>query len=471
MREERSRRSMTLSRRQILAGASTAACLPAFAGTARSQAGATTLTAAPARIQLAPRGYAQTDVWAYDAQVPGPTLRQVQGDMLNVRLENRLEQATTIHWHGLRLPNAMDGVPGLTQDPVPPGGTFDYSLALRDAGTFWYHPHANSLEQISRGLAGVLVVEEPETARPDLDGEEVLVLDDWRVASDAVIRDDFGTPHDMSHAGRLGNHITVNARPELRRTVPAGGRLRLRLVNTATARIFDLRFRGLSVWLAALDGMPLERPLAIDELLLAPAQRADLLVDVTAAPGDEALIASQERDGTFALVGLDATGPQRSIRPAPAPLPPNDMPVIDTAKARQVPLTLEGGAMRGLPDGGTWKGNRMDMRALAGAGQFWAFNGMVGMPDAPMVAASLGETIRIPIENRTAFAHAMHLHGMHFRELRPGGVTGPWRDTLLLRAGEMREIAFVADNPGDWMFHCHMPSHQMSGMMNWIRVT
>lgn len=462
---------MSLTRRDFLAGASAASFLLTHHSAAQAATGRVTLDAAQTRIQLAPPEFPQTEVWAYNAQVPGHTLRHTRGDILDVQLKNNLPQDTTIHWHGLRLPNPMDGVPGLTQAPVTPGSSFDYRFALRDAGTFWYHPHANSVEQVSRGLAGVLVVDEPKAERPDVDADEVLVLDDWRMASDAVIRDDFGAPHDMSHAGRLGNYITVNARPEMRRAAPAGGRLRLRLVNTATARIFDLRFRGLQVWLAALDAMPLETPTKVTEVALAPAQRADLLVDITAEAGEEALIASVERDGTFALAAFDVTGPARATRPAPAALPPNDMPKVDLHEAQHVPLVMEGGAMRGLPDGGMWKGDRMDMRQLAGAGQFWAFNGMVGMPDAPMVEAFKGETIRIPIDNRTAFAHAMHLHGMHFREVLDGGTLGPWRDTLLLGAGQTREIAFVADNPGDWMFHCHMPSHQMSGMMNWIRVS
>ena len=462
---------MSPTRRDFLTGASALALWPAHQRAAKAGTGGVTLEAAPTPIQLAPPEFPKTTVWAYNRQVPGQTLRYTRGDTLDVRLQNNLPQDTTIHWHGLRLPNAMDGVPGLTQAPVTPGGSFDYRFALRDAGTFWYHPHANSVEQISRGLAGVLVVDEPKAERPDVDADELLVLDDWRMASDAVIRDDFGAWHDMSHAGRLGNYITVNARPEMRRAAPSGGRVRLRLVNTATARVFDLRFRGLRVWLAALDAMPLEAPTEVTEVTLAPAQRADLLVDVTAEAGEEALIASVERDGTFALAAFDVTGPARATRLAPDPLPPNDMPQVDLNDARRVPLVMEGGAMRGLPDGGTWQGNKMDMRQLAEAGQFWAFNGMVGMPDAPMIEAFEGETIRIPIDNRTAFAHAMHLHGMHFREVRDGGALGPWRDTLLVRAGETREIAFVADNLGDWMFHCHMPSHQMSGMMNWIRVS
>ena len=202
---------------------------------------------------------------------------------LSARLVNGLEQGTTVHWHGLRLPNAMDGVPGMTQS-ILSGPVRSVRLpvcTLRDAGTYWYHPHANSLEQISRGLAGVLVIEE-EASRPKWTDDQTLVLDDWRMTETAAIHAGFDNRHDMSHAGRLGNYITVNGMPELTGELQAGSRWRLRLVNTATARVFRLRFDGLRVWIAAMDGMPLPEMQESTEVVIAPAQRVDLLVDVVA---------------------------------------------------------------------------------------------------------------------------------------------------------------------------------------------
>ncbi|MFK7939847.1 MAG: multicopper oxidase family protein [Roseovarius sp.] len=456
---------MTLTRRDLLAG-TVAAPLCSIAGLASAQADARGLRATKASVQIAPEAYPATQVWAYDGAVPGPLLRYQQGARLRVRFDNALDEPTTVHWHGQRLPNAMDGVPYMTQAPVGPGDVFDYDFTLRDAGTFWYHPHANSVEQISRGLAGVLVVD--EASPPDVDRDEVIVLDDWRMTPEAQIHASFGNRHDLSHAGRLGNYITVNAQPEQSYDVHPGMRLRLRLVNTSTARIFNLTLQGLQSWLMALDGMPLETPVQTTELSIAPAQRVDIVVDVTAP--DEALIASVEREGTYALVSFDVTGAKAATRPAPSALPPNTLPELAIHDARRIPLVMEGGAMRGLPEGATWKGTKMQMRDLAEAGQFWAFNGLAGMSETPLVEAALGETIAIPITNRTAFSHAMHLHGTHFRERRADGSLGPWRDTLLVAPNETREIIFNAENPGDWMFHCHMPSHQMAGMMNWVRV-
>ena len=136
--------------------------------------------AAPASVRLVPEPYGETPVWCYDGNVPGPEIRVRQGDRLRVVLDNALGEDTTIHWHGLRLPNAMDGVPDVTQPPVHPGETFAYEFDAVDAGTFWYHPHANSLEQVARGLYGVLVVEEREPALR-VDRDVTWVLDDWRM--------------------------------------------------------------------------------------------------------------------------------------------------------------------------------------------------------------------------------------------------------------------------------------------------
>lgn len=429
------------------------------------------LKAAPSKAQIAPSDYPETALWSYNGRVPGPELRVAQGKMFRMRLENALpEQGTTIHWHGVRLPNAMDGVPNITQPPVMPGETFEYRFAPPDAGTFWYHPHMNSVEQISRGLSGVLIVEEAEP--PEVDRDLTLVIDDWRMTQDAQIHDSFGDRHDLSHAGRLGNYVTVNGRFQWGESVRAGDRLRLRLVNTATARIFTMRAEGLRLWVTALDGMPLAQPLEVSELTLAPAQRIDVIADVTAEPSSEALLASIERGGDFLLASF-VTGNQqrRAKRGSPAPFPPNTHPEPDLSEARDVALVMEGGAMRGLPDGALFNGQIMGMRALVDNEQFWAFNGVAGMAEAPLIEARVGETIRIAIENRTAFPHAQHLHGYHSRLLEPDGSMGVWRDTVLVNPNEKREIAFVAQTPGDWMFHCHMLSHQIAGMMTWIRVT
>ena len=421
--------------------------------------------------RLAPSDYPETLVWSYGGTVPGPAIRVRQGEQVLQRFWNELPQASSVHWHGIRIDNAMDGVAGLTQAAVEPGAEFLYDFTVPDAGTYWYHPHNRSWEQMARGLYGALIIEEAGEA-PNVDMDEVLLLDDWRLTDEAQIADDFESMHDWAHAGRIGNWITANGDGAWSRDVPRLSRMRLRLVNTANARVFSLQARGLKGWVVALDGMPLKTAERLDRLTLAPAQRADLIVDVVAEEGDEAFLVSFERDGGYAIASFRVLGSARSERLAePSPLLPNQVPALGPlAQARRADLLMEGGAMGGLR-GAMIGGRMMEMRNMAAAGKVWAFNGMADMGEKPLIEADRGETIRIAITNDTAWSHAMHLHGHHFRQIAADGTMGPLRDTLLMVRNQTVEIAFVADNPGDWLLHCHMLEHSAGGMMTWLRVT
>ncbi len=453
------------NRRQFIAGtAATLAARPLSAATDPA-----TLRAAPAEVQLVPAEYGPTAVWAYDATVPGAGIRLRQGDRLTRRFVNGLAQDSSVHWHGVRLPNAMDGVPGLTQSPVPPEGEFLYDFTVEDAGTFWLHPHLHTLEQLGRGLFAPLIVEEREA--PEVDADLTLMINDWRLGEDAQILDDFGALHDMAHNGRIGGYLTVNGTAELRQPARRNERLRLRLVNAATDRVMVLGAQGLEGWVAALDGMPLAAPLPLEQVTLGPAQRADLIVDVTAEEGAEAYLVSVERDGAYALGVFPVEGSAAmSRRPDPAPLPPNRMEVPDLAAARRLELRMEGGAMGGLMQARVGD-EVLPMNALVERGVLWALNGVANRPETPLVEAARGETLSIAMINDTAWPHAMHLHGHHFHTRAADGSLGPARDTVMVNRGETVEVAFVADNPGDWAFHCHMISHQMSGMTTWLKVT
>lgn len=426
-----------------------------------------TLEARPGTARLAPAEYQPTPIWGYDGGVPGPTLRIRQGERIDRRFLNGLPQPSTVHWHGIRIDNAMDGVPELTQSAVEPGGTFDYAFTVPDAGTYWYHPHNRTWEQLARGLYGALIVEEPEA--PDVDRDEVLLIDDWRLTEKAEIAENFGAMHDWSHGGRIGNWITVNGDGFWKSSAKRNERLRLRLVNVANARIFSLSLAGLEGWIVALDGQPLETPQRAGRMVMAPAQRIDLIVDVTGET--EGSIVSHERNGSYAVATYEISEGVAARRTGPAtPLPPNPVPRIGVlGTARTADLLMEGGAMGGLRSA-MLGGKSMDMRGLVQQGKVWAFNGQADMPEEPLVSASVGETVRIRIENRTGWPHAMHLHGHHFRKVMEGGTLGALRDTLLMQAEEIAEIAFVADNPGNWLLHCHMVEHSVSGMMSWIRV-
>ena len=464
---------MPHSRREFLRGAGAIALAGPMGGwMSRARAGDRqdiALHARPGTARLAPPDYPETPIWGYDGRVPGPTIRVRQGQRVVRRFVNALPQPTTVHWHGIRIENTMDGAPELTQPLVQPGGEFLYEFAAPDAGTYWYHPHHRTFEQLARGLYGALVVEEPDA--PEVDREEVLLLDDWRLAEDASIHESFGALHDWAHAGRIGNWITVNGEGEWSREASRHERLRLRLVNVANARIFSLALKNLEGWVVALDGQPLPAPEAAAPLVLAPGQRADLIVDVVAGEGEEAFLVTREREESYALAAFPVRGRAREARlPVPEPLPPNPVPALgDVGQARRASLRMDGGAMGRMREA-MLDGRPTGVRDLAARGKVWAFNGLAEMPDAPLFTARLGETVRLAMINDTAWPHGMHLHGHHFRAIGSEGTAGPLRDTLLMDRGESVEVAFVADNPGDWMLHCHVPEHSISGMMTWFRV-
>lgn len=451
-------------RRQFLGSAAAVGLLP---GVGLARTAPQVLRAAPHRQQILPAEYPDTELWSFDAAFPGRLLRATQGDRVSIEVENQLPQATAVHWHGLRLDNAMDGVPGLTQAPIAPGDRFAYEFTLPDAGTYWYHSHAQSMEQVERGLYGPLIIDETEP--PDVDQDLVLVLDDIRLERDGSVSG-FDNFHDLSHAGRIGNLWLSNGQIDPGYPVKRGERLRLRLISAANARVFTLGLQGLEGWVVALDGMPLAAPEPLgEELTLAPAQRMDLIVDVT-TDDEEAFLITFERDGGYAITHFPVSGPSRTRRDAPSALPPNPEFPIDLANARTATLLVEGGAMGGMRAAEV-DGERLDARELAGRGLFWALNGIAGRPEAPLLDLSRGESVRVGMANDTAFPHAMHLHGMHFAEVLPDGSLGPLRDTILLNPQETREIAFQAHNPGNWLFHCHMLAHHQAGMGTWIRVS
>ena len=278
--------SPALTRRAFLASTAAAAAgtmLPLSSLTRAAPVKDLRLRAAPGLTRLVPEPHGETPAWCYNEVVPGPEFRVRQGERLRVLVENGLDEETTVHWHGVRLPNGMDGVPHLTQRPIGPGETFVYEFDAIDAGTFWYHPHQRSFEQVGRGLYGPLIVEEPEPVRVDRD--VTWVLDDWRLTKSAAISDDFGNGHDMSHNGRVGNTVTINGRVPDNFAAKQGERIRLRLINAANARIFGLDFQGHQPIVIALDGQPVT-PHAPDGglVVLGPAMRADVVLDMAAKP-------------------------------------------------------------------------------------------------------------------------------------------------------------------------------------------
>jgi FtsP/CotA-like multicopper oxidase with cupredoxin domain len=449
-------------------------CAPARAADVR-------ITAGVARQQIVPAEYPQTEVWCYNGAVPAPELRLRQGDTARIVVANRLPQPTTVHWHGLRVPNRMDGVPHLTQPPIEPGGEFVYEFPLPDAGTFWYHPHLASYEQVARGLYGALIVEE---RRPiEVDRDVTWVLSDWRLDRDASQREDFRNLFDLTHGGRIGNTVTINGRFTLKDgvfEVRSGERIRLRLVNTAVARIFLLRFSGHEPRVIALDGQPVE-PHAPERGLveLGPGMRADLVLDCMGRPGTSVAVTDEFNprvESSLITIAYRDEAPLRD-RPSAAPvaLAPNPLPEPDPARAERHEILFQGGAMGTIREA-QFEGRRLPLGVLAKQHHLaWTVNGVAVKEHVhePMLNLKRDGHYVLAMKNDTAWPHPIHLHGHAFRVIaRNGRPTRhrEWRDTVLMAPREAVDIAFVADNPGDWMFHCHVLAHQAGGMMAMFRV-
>ena len=462
-----------LNRRALLSAGAGAAVLGLVRASPSQASQSYRMTVEAAQVPLTGPRRRATDVWAYGGSVPGPTLRVRQGEPVSIVVENRLDQDTTVHWHGIRLPIGMDGVPGISQPPIPPGGRFVYEFTPPDAGTFWYHPHANTLEQLGRGLAGALIVEERSPAA--VDRELVWTIMDWRLRPDGQIAGGFGNRMEAAMSGRIGNTVTINGVVPTDEPVRAGERVRIRLCNAALARIMQLRFEGHRPVVVAIDGQPCDPHEPKDgRLLLEPAMRMDVVLDMQGQVGRRyRVIDDYDEDLEYSLVQLAYDGgPPARQRPLEAPvrLPRNPVPEPDLKAAERRQLVLQGGMMGG--------GGMMGMGGMGMGRAAWAVNGVsmtgdghAGMP--PLATFELGKSYVLNLRNDTAWSHPMHLHGHSFRVLRRNDAPVPfnqWADTVLVEPKQAVDVAFVADNPGDWMLHCHVTDHQTAGLMAVLRV-
>lgn len=384
------------------------------------------------------------DMLGFNNTVPGPEIRIKQNDTLMVRLENALDEGTILHWHGIRLPNAMDGVNVLTQDAVNPSAGFDYAFEVPDAGTFWYHSHYLSLEQVSRGMFGPLIVEELDP--PDVDQDITIQVFD--VLSDG--QGGFDREYYASHfvtSGRIGDVVMAFSSST---NAKYGHRLRLRLINPSVDRVFRLRIEGLRGSVVALDGMPLRQIRSLTEMTLAPGQRADVIGDVL----DDVVLTEVSTAKPRELTRIAASGARELRHSEILPLPRSNLPTPGKIRHR-VPIVMQGGA------------GAAPHRSFG----TWALNDMSGLPRTPILSARRGSTVVLELRNETNFAHGIHLHGHHFWETDANGKATILRDTTLVDPGDTRKVICVLDNPGAWLVHCHMLSHQEDGMATWLVVT
>jgi FtsP/CotA-like multicopper oxidase with cupredoxin domain len=375
------------------------------------------------------------DAWTYNGQIPGPELRMKQGELVEVTLINRdIEVGATIHWHGLDVPNAEDGVAGATQDAVMPGERYVYRFIAEQTGTFWYHSHQDSQEAVKMGLFGALIVEpgQPVEQGPE---EDVTIL-----------------THVWDGAGMsIGDNNGVQ-----RKQVTPGTPVRIRLINTQDwvrqkYALVDTPFQ-----VAAIDGTNLNEPTDLENthIELTTGGRADLTFLMPDHPvflsvgGNKKLGVLLSRDGTGEIPDIPKTtafNPIHYGKPAETPVQ------ADSDFDREFELILDNKL-------GFYNGQ---------FGSLYTMNGEV-FPNTPMFMVQEGDLVKTTITNRGAVDHPMHLHGHHMLVLSHNGEnsTGsPWySDTLDVRPGDTYEVGFVADNPGLWMDHCHNLTHAAVGM-------
>lgn len=429
----------------------------------------------PARL-LGASGPVST-VWSYtDALLP--VLRVALGDSIVARLDNALPQHSSIHWHGVRVPNAMDGVQYVTQPPVEPGQSFTYRITPPDTGTFFLHPHCDEPGQVGRGMAAVLLVD-GDAATP-ADADIALVCKDWRLAPDGSWLP-FETAAGAGRAGTFGTVRAVNGQASFAAEVPAHGDIRLRLLNLDATRTLLAGVEGAEAFVIATDGNPL-RPVPLDTWRFGPAMRLDLLVRAPAAGESFTLLDHLTRE-PFALGRFTAVPSALAPRPfRPAPLyAPAAIPRADLARAERLPFVFSAalgapGAIAGLPPDDPFAAVLMDALCVGG-NTFWAINkstwpsgGHRQLP-APLAELKAGRSYVFALQNTTPHPHPIHLHGHTFEVLSQSRQALPphLADTLLLLPRETAEIAFVA-REGNWMFHCHVLEHLGTGMMGWLRV-
>jgi FtsP/CotA-like multicopper oxidase with cupredoxin domain len=390
--------------------------------------------------------------WGYQGTVPGPAILARVGDTLVARLVNRLPEPTMIHWHGLRVPAAMDGT-GLVQRAIAPGETFEYRFTLPDAGTFWYHSHANETVQLERGLYGALIVLGPD--EPVFDADRVLVLDDVKLDRKGRIA---ATALFDRHSGREGDVTLINGRnlPELE--IAAGHTERWRIINAASARTVRLSLGGRAFRVIGGDGGLRDAPTTVTEVLLAAAERVELAVGPFDDEGATIAIESLPyRRSAMKRPRRTAWGTLRIGPRAPS------QASVPARLATIEPLVAPGPV---TPTRTVRLGARMTLH-----GHDWLINGETHHHDAPVKVGSLQIW---ELVNDTGMDHPFHLHGFFFQVVARGGVPvvpRGWDDTVNVVAKRRVTIAFRPDDrPGEWMYHCHILEHHAAGMMGHFQV-
>jgi FtsP/CotA-like multicopper oxidase with cupredoxin domain len=397
----------------------------------------------------------KTSAWTYNGGIPGPFIRAKVGDRVIVHFKNSLPDATTIHWHGLRVPNEMDGAPGVTQPPIEPGGEFRYEYTLTDAGTYWYHPHADSSAQVGRGLYGAILVEDP--ADPDAFGDDlVMILSDMGLDEHGELlpADSGGNFGDLF--GREGAVLLVNGKVKPTLKVRNGKQQRWRIINATRARYYNLRLRNHRFTRLGGDNGLAARSQDIYNLIVTPGERADAVFTPADAPGSRNVLRWVPTERGYGSTFNRAAEEMLYIETvADAPVTPEPIPTQLRTIER---LDVSGATALTL-----------DLTIAITSTVEMGINGVPYWKTKPL-EAKIGETQVWRIVNNTDFSHPFHLHGYFFQVVDDTRVP-EWKDTVNVPTKSEITIAVrFDDRPGVWMYHCHILDHAEAGMMGTLVV-
>jgi FtsP/CotA-like multicopper oxidase with cupredoxin domain len=415
-----------------------------------------------ARLADVTIGGATVKAWTYDGLLPGPLLRAKVGDRLIVHFTNQLADPTTVHWHGVRVPIEMDGVPGISQPEVKTGESFTYDFVLRDAGLYWYHPHVLSAAQVGYGLYGALLVDDPADPVGVAD-QLTLVLSDIGFDSKGVLEPANSGGSAGNVFGREGSTVLANGRANPRLLARAGAPQRWRIVNTSKSRYFLLDLQAQPFTVIGTDGGLQERSVTTQQLLITPGERLDVLVAPTGAPGSELPLRSMLYNRGYGSVEFRsvetlltiAFSQEPALDPRPMPTVTRQIvpPVVTDATTVDLVVTLPPVDARGHSE--------------------FRVNGVPFWKATPY-RSKLGETQLWVVKNDTQWDHPFHIHGYFFMQLddqnqpvRPLA----WKDTvnLPMKATTRLLVAFD-ERPGTWVFHCHILDHMEAGLMGTVHV-
>jgi FtsP/CotA-like multicopper oxidase with cupredoxin domain len=463
--------TLELSRRTFI-GAVAATALP-LASRAQTKHPAPAAAPSPriiearaSKLRLLPEPAALSEIWGFDGLAPGPLLRVKQGDELAVRLVNRLDQPMSVHWHGMRGENAMDGVAPLTQPAVGTGGEFLYQRKALDAGLFCYRPSVwpRSGELMGHGLKGLLVVDELKPL--ECDGDVIALLDDWRLDSQGRIEGNFHDREEAAKEGRIAPLILVSGKqaPSTFEFAP-GARIRLRIANLANARIMFLTFEGVQPFVIAVDSQPCGAFEPVRRTIpVAPGARFELMFDMPAVDGTKARVtlrAPSEVDRDVLIFTSSGAKAQtrEPIESAPEnPLLPRE---IKLAQSKKVDLMMEArtgaDAAKGSPS------------------EIWTINGKTtkAYEGPPLFKVKRGTPVTLGFVNRSNVPLVMHVHGHALRLLHDldDGWEPYWRNAVVVPPSKTKHVAFVADSPGKWALHDDILEHEAGGLATWFEVS